>query len=94
MFAALPLNLTASESDVVDHIVTGSWSKKAVEESQKYCKARAVLLLLLPWGGWRPGRQRLRGAERPCAAFSAAPQPHRTPHRDPTHSRPPASPPS
>jgi len=37
-FAALPLNLTASESDVVDHVVTGSWSKKAAEESAKYCK--------------------------------------------------------
>lgn len=35
-FAAVPLNLT-TESDTVDQIVTGSWSKKAVEEAQKYC---------------------------------------------------------
>jgi phosphoserine aminotransferase len=35
-FAAIPLNLT-SEGDAVDQIVTGSWSKKAVEEARKYC---------------------------------------------------------
>jgi phosphoserine aminotransferase len=27
-FAAIPLNLTASKEDVVDYVVTGSWSKK------------------------------------------------------------------
>lgn len=35
-FAAVPLNLTASDADVVDYIVTGSWSKKAVSEAKKY----------------------------------------------------------
>jgi phosphoserine aminotransferase len=40
-FAALPLNLT-EEGDVVDHIVTGAWSKKAVEETNKYCKSNVA----------------------------------------------------
>ena len=35
-FAAIPLNLTGP-SDVVDFIDTGSWSKKAIKEAQKYC---------------------------------------------------------
>ena len=33
-FASIPLNLT-SAGDKVDHIVTGSWGKKAVEEATK-----------------------------------------------------------
>lgn len=37
-FAAVPLNLTASNDDVVDYIVTGSWSKKAAQEGKKYAK--------------------------------------------------------
>lgn len=37
-FAAVPLNLTASNDDVVDYIVTGSWSKKAASEAKKYAK--------------------------------------------------------
>ena len=37
-FTAVPLNLTA-EGDTVDHIVTGSWSKKALQEAGKYCNA-------------------------------------------------------
>lgn len=51
-FAAIPLNLTASDSDVCDHIVTGSWSKKAVEESQKYCKVRLVPFFLIVAESW------------------------------------------
>lgn len=35
-FAAIPLNLTAKKEDVVDYVVTGSWSKKAAEEAGKY----------------------------------------------------------
>jgi phosphoserine aminotransferase len=35
-FAAVPLNLTRHGQEV-DHIVTGSWSKKAAEEAGKYC---------------------------------------------------------
>eukprot|EP01112_Ceratiomyxa_fruticulosa_P003045 TRINITY_DN1344_c0_g2_i1.p1 TRINITY_DN1344_c0_g2~~TRINITY_DN1344_c0_g2_i1.p1 ORF type:complete len:367 (-),score=69.02 TRINITY_DN1344_c0_g2_i1:43-1143(-) len=38
-FAALPLNLvTKGEDQVVDYIVTGSWSKMAAEEAKQYCK--------------------------------------------------------
>lgn len=36
-FANVPLNLTTAGNSV-DHIVTGSWSKKAAQEAQKYCK--------------------------------------------------------
>ena len=35
-FSAVPLNL-APPGVTVDHIVTGSWSKKAAEEAKKYC---------------------------------------------------------
>jgi phosphoserine aminotransferase len=41
-FAAVPLNLTSSDADVVDYIVTGSWSKKAVSEAKKYAKVNVA----------------------------------------------------
>lgn len=31
----MPLNLT-SDNDVVDYLVTGSWSKKAIQEAKRY----------------------------------------------------------
>lgn len=37
-FSAIPLNF-CEEGDTIDYIVTGSWSKKAYEEGQKYAKA-------------------------------------------------------
>lgn len=37
-FSAVPLNLTV-EGDTVDQIVTGSWSKKALEEAAKSCNS-------------------------------------------------------
>jgi phosphoserine aminotransferase len=38
-FAMLPFNLTAGADDATDYVVTGAWSKKALEEGQKYTKA-------------------------------------------------------
>ena len=38
-FAAVPLNLT-QPGDKVDYIVTGSWSKKAAQEAEKYANIR------------------------------------------------------
>ena len=35
-FAAVPLNLTTKKDDVVDYLVTGTWSKKAALEAKKY----------------------------------------------------------
>lgn len=35
-FAAVPLNLTSGPDDVVDYVVTGSWSSKAAKEAEKY----------------------------------------------------------
>ena len=35
-FAAVPLNLTTGKEDVVDYLVTGTWSKKAANEAEKY----------------------------------------------------------
>lgn len=35
-FAAVPLNLTAAREDVVDYLVTGTWSNKAAKEAEKY----------------------------------------------------------
>lgn len=40
-FANVPLNLSKA-GDSVDHIVTGSWSKKAAEEARKYCKVNVA----------------------------------------------------
>lgn len=37
-FSAVPLNLTQSENDTVDYIVTGIWSQKAADEAKKFCK--------------------------------------------------------
>ena len=37
----MPLNLSKA-GDSVDHIVTGSWSKKAAEEARKYCKVNVA----------------------------------------------------
>ncbi len=43
-FSAIPLNLCKPD-DVVDFIVSGSWSDKAYKEAQKYCKPN------LAWSG-------------------------------------------
>eukprot|EP01026_Neomeris_dumetosa_P052015 TRINITY_DN4589_c0_g2_i2.p2 TRINITY_DN4589_c0_g2~~TRINITY_DN4589_c0_g2_i2.p2 ORF type:complete len:223 (-),score=30.89 TRINITY_DN4589_c0_g2_i2:51-671(-) len=40
-FSAVPLNLTA-EGDSVDQLITGSWSKKAQSEAEKYCNANVA----------------------------------------------------
>lgn len=43
-FAALPLNLVQNlNQDVVDYMVTGSWSLKAAKEAEKYAKVNLVL---------------------------------------------------
>ncbi len=42
-FAAVPLNLTEGNDDVVDYIVTGSWSKKAAQEGKKYAKVGVLV---------------------------------------------------
>ncbi|KAG8177062.1 hypothetical protein JTE90_016891 [Oedothorax gibbosus] len=42
-FACVPLNLCSSSDDVVDYVVTGTWSQKAAEEAEKYCKVNRVL---------------------------------------------------
>jgi phosphoserine aminotransferase len=40
-FSAVPLNLSAP-GDTVDHITTGSWSKKAAQEAARYANANVV----------------------------------------------------
>ncbi|HWG77635.1 MAG TPA: 3-phosphoserine/phosphohydroxythreonine transaminase [Steroidobacteraceae bacterium] len=40
-FAAVPMNLTASDS-VVDYVNTGSWSKKALGEAHHYCRVNVA----------------------------------------------------
>ncbi len=40
-FSAVPLNLSKA-GDSADHLVTGSWSKSAVEEASKYLTANTV----------------------------------------------------
>ena len=45
-FAAVPLNLT-QEGDTIDHVVTGSWSKKAVAEAEKFCNVNVAAKVCL-----------------------------------------------
>ncbi len=40
-FGAVPLNL-AEQTSAADYLLTGSWSKKAVAEAQRFCDARAA----------------------------------------------------
>jgi len=40
-FAAIPLNLTRTDS-VADYINTGAWSKKAIAEAKRYCKVNVA----------------------------------------------------
>ena len=42
LFSMIPLNLTAGADDAADYVVTGSWSKKALEEGAKFCAASAA----------------------------------------------------
>lgn len=42
-FSAVPLNLCSSPDDTADYIVTGTWSSKAAQEAEKYCKVNRVL---------------------------------------------------
>jgi len=43
-FAAIPLNLLGDNAKerTADYIITGTWSKKAAEEAQKYCHVNIV----------------------------------------------------
>ncbi|KXZ53964.1 hypothetical protein GPECTOR_6g883 [Gonium pectorale] len=40
-FSMIPLNL-AKAGDTVDYVVTGAWSKKAMEEAKKYCNVNVA----------------------------------------------------
>jgi len=40
-FGAVPLNL-AEQTSAADYLLTGSWSKKALAEAQRFCDARAA----------------------------------------------------
>lgn len=40
-FGAVPLNLAGSDS-AADYLVTGSWSKKAIAEAKRFCRAAAA----------------------------------------------------
>ena len=40
-FSMVPLNLSA-EGDTVDYVLTGSWSKKAIAEAEKYCSVNVA----------------------------------------------------
>jgi phosphoserine aminotransferase len=40
-FAAVPMNLTRTDS-TVDYVNTGAWSKKAIGEAKRYCRVNVV----------------------------------------------------
>lgn len=41
-FAAIPLNLLG-DKDMADYVETGSWSRKAIGEAQKYCRVNVAV---------------------------------------------------
>ena len=43
MFSAIPLNLISGKEDVVDYLVTGTWSKGAAKEAEKYANVNYVV---------------------------------------------------
>eukprot|EP00116_Pleurobrachia_bachei_P005729 sb/3465991/ len=43
MFSAIPLNLISGKDDVVDYIVSGTWSKGAAKEAEKYANVNYVV---------------------------------------------------
>ncbi len=42
-FAAIPMNLSLPRNKKADYLVTGNWSKKALEEAQRFVDAKAVV---------------------------------------------------
>jgi phosphoserine aminotransferase len=40
-FSAIPMNLASSDS-VVDYLDTGAWSRRALEEAQRYCRVNVT----------------------------------------------------
>jgi phosphoserine aminotransferase len=48
-FAGVPLNLT-KDDDTIDHVVTGTWSKKAAAESEKFCHVNVAAKARSPAG--------------------------------------------
>jgi phosphoserine aminotransferase len=47
-FSAIPLNLTKA-GDTIDYLVTGSWSKKAIKEGEKFCNAHLAAKVCIPF---------------------------------------------
>ena len=43
LFSSIPLNLITSKDDVVDYVVTGTWSKGAAKEAEKYANVNYVV---------------------------------------------------
>jgi phosphoserine aminotransferase len=56
-FSAVPLNLIKAE-DTLDYVVTGSWSKKAIAEGEKYCNAHLAAKVCLGFCGRMPPQRR------------------------------------
>ena len=44
-FAAVPMNLCPTGSEVATYVVNGTWSKRAVEEAKKYCVPHVISAL-------------------------------------------------
>ncbi|XP_063682267.1 probable phosphoserine aminotransferase [Bolinopsis microptera] len=43
LFSSIPLNLITSKDDVLDYVVTGTWSKGAAKEAEKYANVNYVV---------------------------------------------------
>lgn len=41
-FAAVPLNLCREQSDIATYVVNGTWTARARDEAQKYCKVQTI----------------------------------------------------
>lgn len=41
-FAAVPLNLCQSKSDIASYVVNGTWTERARDEAQRYCDVQTI----------------------------------------------------
>ena len=51
LFSSIPLNLITSKDDVVDYVVTGTWSKGAAKEAEKYANVNYVVPIPVDFTG-------------------------------------------
>eukprot|EP00578_Thalassiosira_sp_NH16_P032451 CAMPEP_0181081074 /NCGR_PEP_ID=MMETSP1071-20121207/2911_1 /TAXON_ID=35127 /ORGANISM="Thalassiosira sp., Strain NH16" /LENGTH=579 /DNA_ID=CAMNT_0023162603 /DNA_START=142 /DNA_END=1881 /DNA_ORIENTATION=+ len=69
-FAAVPMNLCPTGTEVASYVVNGTWSKRAVDEASKYCRPH-VISSVEDDGSCAayPSADRIKGEVDPSSAF-------------------------